>query len=135
MGPDNFYPSTSDNAGLRRQKVCYEHSRSAGVCNNSCHSLDTKITEPRVQTRLCLAEAVGFEPTDELPRHRISSAARYDHFGTLPRERYCTIHGVNLQAIEPNTPSTRRNRKHPRGRGCFFGVATGAANEAHAPRR
>ena len=42
---------------------------------------------------------------------------------------------VNLQAIEPNTPSTRRNRKHPRGRGCFFGVATGAANEAHAPRR
>lgn len=62
MGPDNFYPSTSDNAGLRRQKVCYEHSRSAGVCNNSCHSLDTKITEPRVQTRLCLAEKQGFEP-------------------------------------------------------------------------
>lgn len=31
-----------------------------------------------------LAEAVGFEPTNELPRYRISSAGRYDHFDTLP---------------------------------------------------
>ena len=31
-----------------------------------------------------MAEAVGFEPTNELPRYRISSAGRYDHFDTLP---------------------------------------------------
>ena len=31
-----------------------------------------------------VAEAVGFEPTNELPRYRISSAGRYDHFDTLP---------------------------------------------------
>lgn len=27
---------------------------------------------------------MGFEPTNELPRYRISSAGRYDHFDTLP---------------------------------------------------
>ena len=47
-----------------------------------------------------MAEAVGFEPTDELPRHRISSAARYDHFGTLPCDDYSTTGQGNLQAIE-----------------------------------
>ena len=35
-----------------------------------------------------MAEAVGFEPTNELPRYRISSAGRYDHFDTLP---YCIV--------------------------------------------
>ncbi len=43
-----------------------------------------------------LAEAVGFEPTDELPRHRISSAARYDHFDTLPRCRACLFYNIGF---------------------------------------
>ena len=33
-----------------------------GVDYDAGNTLDTKITEPRVQTRLCLAEAEGFEP-------------------------------------------------------------------------
>lgn len=31
-----------------------------------------------------MAEAVGFEPTCRVTDNRISSAARYDHFATLP---------------------------------------------------
>lgn len=31
-----------------------------------------------------LAEEVGFEPTSPVRSYRISSAARYDHFDTLP---------------------------------------------------
>ncbi len=37
---------------------------------------------------LTMAEEVGFEPTCELPRKRISSAPRYDRFDTLPRDIY-----------------------------------------------
>ncbi len=35
-----------------------------------------------------LADEVGFEPTNELPRYRISSAGRYDHFDTHPQIIY-----------------------------------------------
>ena len=31
-----------------------------------------------------MAEAVGFEPTDDFTRHSISSRDRYDHFDTPP---------------------------------------------------
>ncbi len=40
--------------------------------------------KPALQDRLLLADEVGFEPTNELPRYRISSAGRYDHFDTHP---------------------------------------------------
>ena len=33
-----------------------------GIDNDFGNSFNTKITEPRVQTRLCLAEKQGFEP-------------------------------------------------------------------------
>lgn len=35
-----------------------------GVDYDAGNTLDTKITEPRVQTRLCLAEGEGFEPPE-----------------------------------------------------------------------
>ncbi len=38
---------------------------------------------------LFLAEAVGFEPTDDFTRHSISSRDRYDHFDTLPYILIC----------------------------------------------
>ena len=37
-----------------------------GIDNDFGNPLNTKITEPQVQTRLCLAERVGFEPTVRL---------------------------------------------------------------------
>ena len=43
-----------------------------------------------------MAEAARFELADELPRHRISSAARYDHFDTLPYTFYraCLFYNI-----------------------------------------
>ena len=41
-----------------------------------------------------LAEMVGFEPTYQLPDKRISSASRYDHFGTSP------LHLENFSIIQ-----------------------------------
>ena len=40
---------------------------------------------------LFLAETVGFEPTYQFPDKRISSASRYDHFGTSPFFCTCRI--------------------------------------------
>lgn len=37
-----------------------------------------------VRTRLLVAEAEGFEPSNRLLGYLISSQARYDHFDTLP---------------------------------------------------
>ena len=38
-----------------------------------------------------LAEAVGFEPTDDFTRHSISSRDRYDHFDTPPYQVRCGL--------------------------------------------
>ena len=46
-----------------------------------------------------VAEAVGFEPTNELPRYRISSAGRYDHFDTLPYRKYLSGFSVVYYSI------------------------------------
>ena len=35
-----------------------------GIDHDTGNTLNTKITEPRVQTRLCLAEEEGFEPSN-----------------------------------------------------------------------
>ena len=46
------------------------------------------VRSPLTTLVLSVAEEVGFEPTCELPRKRISSAPRYDRFDTLPRDTY-----------------------------------------------
>ena len=43
-----------------------------------------KYLPPKWVGDICLAEAVGFEPTDDFTRHSISSRDRYDHFDTPP---------------------------------------------------
>ena len=68
------------------RKVGSARNARCGICNAICHESHRWRNEKTLlfSRVLALAEAVGFEPTNELPRYRISSAGRYDHFDTLP---------------------------------------------------
>ena len=55
-------PKTVFISFLRQVEVWPLRDINFGIDYDAGNSLNTKITEPRVQTRLCLAEAEGFEP-------------------------------------------------------------------------
>ena len=57
-----------------------------GIDYDAGNSFNTKITEPRVQTRLCLAEGEGFEPPDRC-RSSVFKTDAIDHSANLPYRR------------------------------------------------
>ena len=69
---------------LRQVEVWPLRDIDFGIDYDTGNTFDTKVKEPRVQTRLCLAERKGFEPLRQFPDDRISSAARYDLFDISP---------------------------------------------------
>ncbi len=54
-----------------------------------------------------LAEAVGFEPTDDFTRHSISSRDRYDHFDTPP---YFVCMAIDLATRVLYTKKKKKSR-------------------------
>ena len=50
------------NSFLRRIEVGPLHDINFGINNDNADIINMQIKEPRVQTRLCLAEKQGFEP-------------------------------------------------------------------------
>ena len=90
-----------------------------GIDNDFGNPLDTKITEPRVQTRLCVAERGGFEPPDTFPHRTLSKRVPSTTQPSLHDKCSRLFCGFYPQ-LEYNTTSSGKNQAYKRGNRAVF---------------